>query len=526
MHGLAAGGCGMRFRFGDHLLDPERRELHRGGELIALEPRVFDLLVHLVRNRDHVVSKDELIAHVWRGRIVSDSAIDRQVKAARQAVGDSGATQILIRTMPRKGVRFIADAWEEQDARAMGSAPDPAPLARPDKPSIAVLAFNNLSSDPEQEYFSDGIAEDITTALSRYRSLFVIARNSSFTFKGRAVDVTAVAYELNVRYVVEGSVRRIGDAVRISAQLIDTETASHVWADRYDCKISDLFAVQDEITNAVVLAIEPAIGQAEIRRAIRQPPGSLAAWETYQRGLWHVWKGTAADNAEARRLFQRAAAMDPGFASPLVAAALTHIWDALFYGMSLWDIGPIAVAEARKAVAIDPDDPEAQAALGLAYTTTSAMESALECADRAVTLNRNCAAAHYLRGAVLTFTERCAEGREEALTSLRLNPRDRLSPQAASVVVASHFLERDYAAAVTVARRYIVAFPTHRGPRRVLVAALGQLGRQDEARTALRELLANPTGLPEMYLHYRPPFVRPEDHQHFLDGLRKAGWAE
>jgi TolB-like protein len=212
----------MRYLFEDYALDTDRRELFRRGEVVRLEPQAFDLLEYLIRNRGRLVSRDDLIASVWAGRIVSDSAMTTRINAARCAIDDSGKAQRLIKTVPRKGIRFVGPVQEEE-AGARSSTPY---LALPDKPSIAVLAFTNMSGEPEQEYFSDGITEDIVTELSRFSELFVIARNSSFRFKGRSPDIRQVGHELGVRYVLEGSIRRAGDRVRISAQLIDAVTGA------------------------------------------------------------------------------------------------------------------------------------------------------------------------------------------------------------------------------------------------------------------------------------------------------------
>ncbi|HWL73195.1 MAG TPA: winged helix-turn-helix domain-containing protein, partial [Burkholderiaceae bacterium] len=223
----------MKFNFDNHTLDTDRREMRRGGELVAMQPQVFDLLVHLLKHRDHVVSRDDLIALVWGGRIVSDSTLDSRINAARNAIGDNGKEQRLIRTIPRKGVRFVGTVNGPCDAQAASPVEAEQPrsaLALPDRPAIAVLPFDNMSGDREQEYFSDGISEDIITALSKLRWFFVIARNSSFTYKGKPVHMRQVAAELGVRYVVEGSVRRSGGRVRITAQLNDTATGSHIWA--------------------------------------------------------------------------------------------------------------------------------------------------------------------------------------------------------------------------------------------------------------------------------------------------------
>jgi TolB-like protein len=267
----------MRFLFADCILDTDRRELRRGTEPVAVEPQVFDLLIHLVQNRDHVVSKDDLIASVWDGRIVSDSTLTSRINAARKAVGDSGEEQKLIRTIARRGFRFVGAVQTQSNggepAAAVGLPPDelhePSRPALPphDRPAIAVLPFINMSGDPEQEYFSDGITEDIITGLSKLRWFFVIARNSSFIYKGVAVHMKQVAEELGVGYVVEGSVRRSGDRVRITAQLNDTATGSHIWAERYDRSLVEVFAVQDEITEAIVAAIEPQLYASESFRA-------------------------------------------------------------------------------------------------------------------------------------------------------------------------------------------------------------------------------------------------------------------
>ncbi len=303
------------------MLDTERRELRRGAEPIAVEPQMFDLLVYLLRNRDRVVSKEDLIVSVWGGRIVSDSTLTSRINAARRAIGDSGDQQKLIRTFVRKGLRFVADVHAQADisvsepAAAAERSDDQArsALPLPDRPAIAVLPFTNMSGDPEQEYFSDGISEDIITALSKLRWFFVIARNSSLTFKGKAVHLKQVARELGVRYVVEGGVRKGGDRVRITVQLNDAATGSHIWAERYDRNLADVFAVQDEITEAIVAAIEPQLYAAENFRAQRKPPDSMDAWDLVMRALSHYWRVTRQDNVVAQALLEKAIAIDPNY---------------------------------------------------------------------------------------------------------------------------------------------------------------------------------------------------------------------
>ncbi|HTE97622.1 MAG TPA: winged helix-turn-helix domain-containing protein, partial [Bradyrhizobium sp.] len=263
----------MRYLFEEYAFDTDRRELHRGADFVSVAPQVFDLLDYLIRNRERVVSKDDLISAVWNGRIVSDAALTTRLNAARNAIGDSGDEQRLIKTLPRKGFRFVATVREAQNGLAAIAlnrrlpVDDAEPLVLPDRPSIAVLPFQNMSGDPDQDYFADGMVDEITTALSRFKSLFVIARHSSFTYKGKVVDIKQVGRELGVRYVLEGSVRKAAGQVRIIGQLIDAASGRHLWADRFEGELSDIFALQDRMTESVVSAIQPKVLQTEINSA-------------------------------------------------------------------------------------------------------------------------------------------------------------------------------------------------------------------------------------------------------------------
>jgi TolB-like protein len=298
----------MEYRFTDHVLDVARRELRRSGEMVALEPQVFDLLVHLIRNRDRVITKDDLLDSLWGGRIVSESTLNSRINAARRAVGDNGEAQRLIRTLPRKGFRFVGDATDAQSTQ-----PIP-PNAPRDRPSIAVLPFSDLSGAQDQEYFADGMVAEIITGLSRVKWLFVISRNSTFIYKGKPIDVKTVGRELGVRYVLEGSVRRSGDQVRVTGQLIETETAVHVWADRYEGTLKDIFALQDEMTMSVVGAVEPTLRKAEIERARRKRPGSLDAYDLYLRALPLVATAMPENADKALPLLEEAIRLEPDYA--------------------------------------------------------------------------------------------------------------------------------------------------------------------------------------------------------------------
>jgi len=315
----------VRYLFGDCSLDTDRRELRRGSEPLSLEPQVFDLLVHLLRHRDRVVGKDELVAKIWQGRTVSESAYFNRINAARCAIGDSGDQQRLIKTLPRKGLRFVADVRTRSDVvqptqdSALHEQEAHKPKAMPpsERPVIAVLPFVNMSGETEQEFFSDGISEDIIAALSKLRWFFVIARNSSFAYKGKTVHMKQIAEELGAGYVIGGSVRKGGDRVRIMAQLSDVTTGNHIWAEHYDRDLSDVFAVQDEITQAVVAAIEPQLYVAESFRARRKPPDSMDAWDLVMRALSHYWRLTREDNVAARALLEKAIAIDPNYGQAL-----------------------------------------------------------------------------------------------------------------------------------------------------------------------------------------------------------------
>jgi TolB-like protein len=355
----------VQFFFDDHALDTDRRELRRGPKRIAVEPQVFDLLVYLVQNRDRVVSKDDLIASVWGGRSVSDSTLTSRINAARKAVGDSGESQTLIRTIQRKGLRFVGAVQAGSDnaepahaavPAAVHEPPRPA-LPLPDRPAIAVLPFVNMSGEPEQEYFSDGISEDIITALSKLRWFFVIARNSSFVYKGKAVHLKQVAEQLGVRYVLEGSVRKGGDRVRITAQLNDVATGSHIWAERYDRNLADVFAVQDEITEAIVAAIEPQLYAAENFRARRKPPDSLDAWDLVMRALSHYWRVTRQDNVVAQALLEKAIAIDPNYGQALGMLATSHTFGAHMGWEHMAAVAPVAERAAQAAILADSEDP-------------------------------------------------------------------------------------------------------------------------------------------------------------------------
>jgi adenylate cyclase len=389
---------------------------------------------------------------------------------------------------------------------------------------VAVLPFTNMSADPKQEFFADGIAEDVITALSRYPSLFVIARNSCFTYKGRAVDVKQVGRELGVRYVLEGGLRKSGNRIRITAQLVEAESGKHVWAERYDRDLADIFAVQDEITEAVTIAIAPAIAQAEQQRAIRKPPESLDAWAAYQRGLWHIGRGTAEDTRLAQQFFQRAIDLDPTFSGGYGGLAMVQNQAAEFGGRGLPDALNSAEALARRAVALDSVDAEARSLLSLALCRRGDYEGALAEVERALATTPNLALAHHTLAMTLIHSGRPREGLVALERSIRLDPHDPRSRIRLMQMAMGHYYCREYTVAIEVAKRGIRSYPDFPNTYRWLAAALGQLGRIEEAKEALGKAVAIEPGSFDMYVRGRVPWMRPGDHAHMLEGLRKAGW--
>ena len=355
---------------GPFRLDAETDTLFRGGEPVSLGHRAVALLRVLVERRGIPVSKDALMEAAWAGLTVEESNLTVQIAALRRVLGEGPGCENWIETLPRRGYRFVGPA-STRDQGAVTAASQvnvgSPSLTLPNQPSIAVLPFQNLSGDPEQEYFADGMVEDITTALSRMRWLFVIARNSSFTYKGRAVDVKRVARELGVRYVLEGSVRKASSRVRIAGQLIDGSTRAHLWADRFEGALEDIFDLQDQVTASVVGAIAPRLEQAEIERAKRKPTESMDAYDHYLRGMASVYQWTREGMSEALRMFYRAIELDPDFASAYGGAARCYC----LRKVSSWmiDRGQ-EIAEtarlARRAVVLGKDDAAALSAGGLA----------------------------------------------------------------------------------------------------------------------------------------------------------------
>jgi adenylate cyclase len=405
----------------------------------------------------------------------------------------------------------------------VGEAQGARPLS--ERPSVAVLPFVNLSADPEQEYFSDGVADDILTELSRDHGLFVIARNSSFTYRGRSVDVKQVGRELGVRYLVEGSVRRSAGRVRVTAQLIDARVGNQIWADRYDRDVADVIVVQDEIATAITCAVRPAVTDAEQSRALRKAPENLGAWEAYQRGLWYWAKGGATEARFANDYFQQAAKLDPLFASPRAMLAFVHLFElALGAAETFAENVDRAEREAQGAVNLDSMDASAIAASSWVLFYRGNLEAALMQASKAVVANQNDATAHLTEGNALLYLGRPTEARAALLKAIKLSPRDPFGGLTLSNVAVSHYFERNYLLAAEVAESVTHSYPNFPNSYRWLAAALGQLGRIAEAEVALKRGIGLSASGFRFFTQTRPPWLSGQHYEHMLEGLRKAGW--
>lgn len=474
----------MLFCFEDFVLDTARRELRRGPEPRPLEPQVFDVLEYLLRNRNRVVSKADLLSAVWNGRIVSDATLASRINAARTAIGDNGKRQRLIRTAFRKGIRFIGEVRETSQSEV------PAREHPGEHPSIAVLPFENMSGDPEQEYFADGMVDDIITGLSRIKWLFVIARNTSFIYKGTAVDVKQVGRELGVHYVLEGSMRKAGNRIRITAQLVETKSGHHVWAERYDRMVGDIFVVQDELTASVVGAIEPNLRKVEIERIKRKRPDSLDAYDLVLRALPFVYNMMPNGAAAAIPLLEKALELEPHY--PLAHAALAWCHHFRFSRAGFHDEDRAgAIDHARKAIAGGTDDATALAIAALVIWFLEHDDATtFDLLDRALALSKCNIYALCCSAVALAWTGNTNASIERAQEALRFSPFDSLSYMAHGALAISHFQMKRYDMARDAARHAVECNPHFSGLQAILIAALVRLGRSEEAQAAAKRLLA------------------------------------
>jgi TolB-like protein len=526
--GHSSGGNGLRYFFEGCSFDTDQRELRRGTDVIAVAPQVFDLLEYLICNRERVVSKDDLIDAIWQGRAVSDVALTTRLNAVRRAIGDSGDQQRLIKTFRHKGVRFVAIVHEASDR--MASAITSGLLGpAPGKPSLVVLPFVNLSPDPEQDYFVDGVTESLTTDLSRMAGIFVIGRNTAFTFKGKHVDLKQIGRDLSVRYVLEGAVQRGRSRMRINCQLIDADTGNHVWAERFDKPIADLFDMQDEIGARLANQLGTELVSAEARRAARAPGAD--SMDLYFQGMASVNRGSAPENlVQARQFFEQALDRDPTNLDAMVGMVFVDTTRAT--SMLIDRTAPLRLVEASLAriLAQMPNHAMTHCLMGVVQIFTKrAAQGIAEC-ERSLALDRNLAAAHSWIGLGKCNLGRAEETEACVMEAFRLSPRDnRAFSWMNTAGVAHSYLGADEAAVHLFKRsietnRNIAPFVHF-----YLAAALAHLGQADEARTHLQAGLTLIPSFSIDQFHASSPSDHPTclaQRTRIAEGLRKAGLRE
>jgi len=524
----------MIFCFGDWQLDTGLYELRQRGRPKKIEPQVFDLLHCLLRHHDRVVSHDEIVAEVWEGRAVSEATISTCLKGARQAIGDDGRAQSLVQTVRGRGFRFVGEVIEVPSApsstepgRVLSAAAKveppsrlPAPARPPtDRPTLAVLPFTNLGERVD-DYFADGLSEDLISALSRFRELQVVARTSTFRFKGQALDLRQVGAELNAGYLVEGSVRRLGNRVRIAAQLIEAAGGVHIWSDRYDREMEDIFEVQDEVTQTIAAALGVSVQDAALRRALRKSPAELDAYDCLLRARRYTVTLSADMHSEARDLLERAVALDPTNADAQALLANVYLAEYRFGTNPRPGALERALTAAQTATGLDPQNAYARCWLAICHFFSHENGQFEAEAQRALSLNPNDPETLADIGHYLAFMGEFERGVALTTRARRLNP---LHPGWYHFSVARHHYNlRRYEETLADVER--IAMPHFYWTHLLHAAALGQLQRPG-AREALGRIFSLKPGF-SARAELEKWNAAPDDMAHLLEGLRKAGLEE
>lgn len=518
----------MIYRFGIYELDTGVPELRADGSALAIEPQVFDLLTLLIENRSRTVTKEEIFEKVWDGRIVSDSALSSRIKALRHALGDSGKTQSVIQTFHSRGFRFVADVEidDKGDAKAVHT-PQTSP-ALPDRPSVVVLPFANLSGDPAQEYFSDGITEDVAANLARHRWLLVIGGSSTAGLKDRTPDARNIGQEYGSGYVVEGSVRRAADVVRISARLVRTDTGATIWTERYDRVLKDIFEVQDEISRYIAATIEPELSAVEAQKAKAKPPDGLNAWDLYQRGTFLLYSFELPKLAEAADMLQQAIGLDPEFAAAYARLAYVHIQKFWYDDLANRTLNLKTAEElALRAIALDERDALGHFALGRAYGFQGRRDEGIAKLRECIELNPGLAQPYFALGQSLLYSHRPIEGLSYMETARKLSPHDPHKWTFLHVEALTHYFLGDLEAALGPAVASVRPPTATHWPWATLTSIQGNLGMTGEAAVSraglwrIRPGYSCATAGEDFGFFDAPEFV-----PRYVDGLRKAGLPE
>ena len=546
----------VKYSFNPFELDPNRRELRRAGEAVHLEPQVFDVIVHLVRHRDRIVSKDELIDAIWNGRAISEAALSSRINGARRALGDNGNDQNLIKTLHKHGFRFVADVQEIGDNEpgatfvvseiAVSSGAALRPSLSPEvsglgdivseairaeavtRSSVAVMPFGNMSNDPENDYFSYGLTEDIIRLLARNRWLAVTSRHSTIAFQGRQVDARDIGEQLGVKYLVVGSVRKNRDSVRITAELVRTADGEQLWSDSYDLQLEYIFDIQQEMATQIAATIEPELSKIEQKLAARKAPSSLDAWDCYQRGLWNLWRFTAPGFDEAETYFQRAIAADPEFARGHGALSYVNVQRSFIDDPKDRPTRlDTALRQARLAVSLDDLDCFCQCVLGRALCLTHRNDEALAALDLSLELNPSFAQGYFAQGFNLLWYNREVEAEALLDRATTLSPRDSHISSFHQVRSWTHFSLEEYELAVEFARRATRQSNASYQAYATLTASLGILGETPQAQEIAAQLLQRRPGYSGKIARQHFFFCNDRTFvDRFVDGLCAAGLPE
>jgi len=525
------------YRFEAYTLDADRYELRRGADLVPVEPQVFGVLLHLVRSRGRIVSRDDLIAGVWDGRIVSESTLNSRVSAVRHAIGDDGEQQRLIRTLPHKGYRFIGLVQESNEARKEGvqvgidgheeirSAPGCTSLLFRDKASILVFPFANLSADSEQDCFIDGLVDDITAALSRFRHLLVIGRSATQSHRHQTLDLKQLAAELGARYVIEGTLRKEESRIRIAAQLIDSATMACLWASRFDGNLRNIFNLQDQITASVVGALVSKLEQVEIERIKIGPKHGLDAYSCTLRGLNNLHQWTKPGIGEALDLFQKAIEIEPEFASAYAMAAYCYV-QRQSYGWITDRPREIAqcVQLAQRAAELGKDDALALAKAAHAISAVGGdVEGGASLIGRAIRLNPHLTAAWYVSGWIMLWLGKPEVAIQHLEHAIDLSPYDRLVFKIRAAMAYAHFFSGRYDAAAASASEALRERPNYLTALRVVSASHALGGRLIEGRQLMTTMCQLDPGLHVSDLAFLAPFRREDYSAKWAGALHSVG---
>jgi TolB-like protein/Tfp pilus assembly protein PilF len=509
----------MLYRFAEFEVDTRTLELRWGGNARKLEPQAFDLLLYMLRNPDRLISRDELIEHIWGGRIVSEATISSRISTVRRAIGDDGKNQALLKTVPRRGIRFVGEV------EVIGG-PDEAPAADPfppsDIPSIVVLPFSNLSSDPEIRFVAEGLTQDIITSLSQIEAMFVISPNTSAAYREGVPDYQSLAKDLGVRYVLEGNLRSDGKRTRISAGLIEAQTGRHIWAERFDRYLRNVFDLEDEITSEIVAGLQVTLTDGEMVRIRRRQTSSLEAWSCMMRGVQQLRHFTPEANRAARRFLEEALIHDGEFAAAWSMLGWTHLVDArVAYTDSAEASLEQGAAAAEKGLLLDADNPDANSILGAIRLLQRRFDEAEALCLKGVQLGPSVADCHIFLAFVYNYRGRPAQAMVALKKAMRLSP---VYPDWYDSMLALCYrgLGR-FEEALETEQRRIALNPQNPFSHFRMAAVLVECGRTEEARRSVRAALAANPRTSLRQVRASEPFEDQAEMERYLDLLRRAG---